>query len=170
MLQGDMQQRGKLVRESLRLAGPNVRQLIGEADSSGEKESAGAVRGRESTPGPLGRRELHREVFPADRQNQTFGPFTTCHRVRAIDMWSRPASGFQREHVTRLLEHAGAAHLQNDVHVRAGRATEPSRIVHYTVRRRSHSADPEPRHASELHGSMSGWILEVLPGKCGTAS
>jgi hypothetical protein len=33
-------------------------------------------------------------------------------------------------------------------------ATEPSRIVHYTVRCRSHSADPEPRHASELHRAM----------------
>jgi hypothetical protein len=85
-------------------------------------------------------------------------------------MWSRPASGFQREHATRLLEHAGAAHLQNDVHVRGGRVTDASRIVHYTVRCRSHSADAEPRDASELHGAMPGWVLEVLPGKCVTAS
>jgi hypothetical protein len=114
--------------------------------------------------------ELRHEVLPANHQNQTFGPLTTGHCVRVIDMWSRPASGFQRKHVTRLLEHARAAHLQDDVHVRAGRATEPSWIVHYTVRRCSHSADPEPRHASELHRAMPGWILEVLPGKCGTAS
>src|SRR5580700_6361015 len=84
ILQGDAQQRGELVRECSSLTVPNVRQLVGEADGGGEKKSAGAARGRESAPSPLGRGELRREVFPADRQNQTFGPLTTGHCVRVI--------------------------------------------------------------------------------------
>src|SRR5882757_940742 len=170
ILQGDAQQRDELVRECSRLAGPNVRQLIGEAHSRGEKKPARAARGEESTAGPWRRRKLRCEVFPTDRQNQTFGPLTTDDCVRMIDSWSCPASGLQREHMTRLLEHAAATHLQNDMHVRAGRTIEQSRIVHYTVRRRSNSGDPEPRHASELQRAVSGWILEVLPGKRGTLS
>src|ERR1700744_4984427 len=92
ILQGDAQQRGQLVRESPGLAGPNLWQLIGEANGSREKKSAGAARGGQSAPGPLGRGDLRREMLPADRQNQTLGPPMTGHRVRMINTRSRPAS------------------------------------------------------------------------------
>src|ERR1700722_9140776 len=109
-------------------------------------------------------------MLPADRQNQTFGPLTTGHRVRIISAWSRPAAGFQGDSVPSLLEYARAAHLQYDVNIRAGRVAKQTRIGHYTVRCRSHPADPEPCYASELYGAMPGWSLETLPGKCAATS
>ena len=147
---GDIQQSGELLGQSLCVSGADVGQLVGETDGRRKEQPSSAAGSGERPTGGLRRQQIRGNVFPAERQNQTFGPFTAGHRVRVIRTCCHPTSRLQREHTPGQLQHTGAADLQDDVHIRSGHAAQASWIIHNTMRPRTYPADRKPGYACVL--------------------
>lgn len=166
----DIQQRGEMLSQSLCMGGADVGQLIREADGRREEQPSGAAGSGESPARRLCREEIRRNVFPAERQNQTFGPLSAGDGVRVIRTCRHPTSRLQRNHATRQLQYAGAADLQDDVYIRPGHAAEASWIIYNTMRARADPADRKPGDTGVLQRTVPGGIFEMLPGEYGAAT